>query len=131
MSDQLFIKGHFGGEFRDFAHASQIYRTACEESGEGASTFPTGYIARRVNVPGRGPFEFYAFISYNGRVWDSYRNELLYCPASAGQDEGMPGVFNAGRESVWGRKCDNPHPTGSVQHTVFERGAEFARSCYA
>ena len=129
MTDQLFIKGHFGGEIADFAEASATYRRVCEESGEGASSFPTGHIVRRVSVPGKGPFDYYATVSYNGRVWCSYRGSLLYCPGSAGQDEGRPDIFNNGRESVWGSFGPNPHQAGSVEHTVFERGAEFARSC--
>lgn len=110
-----------------YADASRIYSHCQEISGEGASTFPEGSL-----IDGNG--KRIARVSYNGRIWEIAEDKplgggaLVYCPASAGTDEGRPDIFNAGRESVWGRKCANPHAEGTVEHTVFERGAALARS---
>lgn len=116
----LTIPRRLTAEVETYRDAADLYRKFRDDSGEGASTFPHGTIrAGRLTV---------ATVSYNGRVWEG--EQLVYCPGSAGQDEGRPDIFNNGRESEWGSFGPNPHPAGSVEHTVFERGAEFARSCY-
>lgn len=117
----LTIHGRLTQDVADFAEASAAYQQARDLSGEGGSTFPFGTIER--------DGEQVARVSYNGRVWEGDR--LVYCPGSVGKDEGRPDVFNAGLESVWGRKCGNPHPAGTVEHIVFERGAARARGALA
>lgn len=107
-----------------YAKLSADYLRVQESSGEGASSFPAAPLSRDNKRIGE--------IAYNGRVWltEAGTRTLVYCPASAGIDEGMPAVFNAGRESVWGQKCPNPHATGTTEHEVFERGAAAARAAY-
>lgn len=56
-----------------FAEASRQYRHYVDESGEGASTFPTG----RLQLNGR-TYE----ISYNGRVWEVGGGGEVYTPPS-------------------------------------------------
>ena len=60
-----------------FAEASRQYRHYVEESGEGASTFPTGHL--RLN--GR-TYE----ISYNGRVWEIGGGGMVYAPEEDVED---------------------------------------------
>lgn len=129
MTLTLVIGRRSSPKVADFAEASAVYRAACEASGEGASTFPEGAIFDGDDKLAR--------VSYNGRVWFLDRDKpngggrLVYCPSSAGKDEGKPDIFNQGRESVWGRKVPNPYSPGTVEHEVFERGAEYARGSYA
>jgi hypothetical protein len=55
---------------RDLAEASRAYQAARESSGEGASTFPSGFIhdaSRRI----------IARVSYNGRVWQPDNETLI------------------------------------------------------
>lgn len=117
---RLDIPGRLTVEVADFAEASTAYRDAVEASGEGGSTFPSG------TLTGTGIYR----VSYNGRVWEA-DGVLVYCPGSAPKDEGRPDIYNEGREAVWGRKRDNPYLADTVKHRVFERGAAFARTCYA
>lgn len=109
----------------DYAAASAAYCALQTESGEGGSTFPNGKVTDDGKQIG--------YVSYNGRVWllDETAPRLVYCPGSAGEDEGRPEIFNEGRESVWGRKVPNPYAADTVEHRVFERGAAFARKAHS
>jgi len=128
MTLTLTIHGRLTQDVADFPAASAAYAQARELSGEGNSTFPTGYITSGEQRLAR--------VSYNGRVWaiDADKPDgggnLVYCPGSVGVDEGRPDIFNEGREAVWGRQRENPYAPGTLEHRVFEAGAEFARSCY-
>jgi hypothetical protein len=132
MTMILTIPGRITRSFRegDFAGTSRTYSEARDASGEGASTFPVGIIRDRNDRP-------IARVSFNGRIWrlDPDKPDgggtLIYCPGSADEDEGRPDIYNEGRESVWGRPRPNPHPAGSTEHAVFERGAAMARRCHA
>lgn len=122
----LVIPGRATAQVADYADASRVYLDEQTNSGEGASTFPTALVTDNGKALAR--------VSYNGRVWTSNpdgADRLVYCPASAGVDEGRPDIFNAGRESEWGKRVPNPHTGGSVEHTVFARGAAFALKAYA
>lgn len=107
----------------DYAAASAAYRAEQEASGEGGSTFPNGGLFRDGDTQ-------VGTISYNGRVWEN-DGVLVYCPGSVHEDEGRPDIFNAGRESEWGKNVPNPYEAGTVEHTVFKRGAAFALKAYA
>lgn len=120
----LTIPGRLTVEVADFPAASAAYVEARDASGEGGSTFPIGKL-----VLGLAQWE----VSFNGRIWLRSQlgtSQLIYCPTSAAVDQGRPDIFNAGRESVWGRKCENPHPVGSVEREVFALGVEAARAAY-
>ncbi len=56
-----------------FEEASQVYRRAAYDSGEGASSFPEGYVL----LPDGRKFK----VSFNGRIWDG--DEKVYDPTSS------------------------------------------------
>jgi hypothetical protein len=110
----------------DFAAASAAYAQCRDLSGKGAGAFPEGAVTEGDRTIAR--------VSYNGRVWaldaDKPRGggTLAYCPASAGQDEGHPDVFNEGREACWGKPKENQYPTDSAEWRAFDAGFKFAAS---
>ncbi len=106
----------------NFSEASAVFVKA---RGNRSRSFPDGNL---FNTDGK----HIAKVSFNGRVWslDTLPTTLVYCPGSAHEDEGRPDIFNDGRESVWGRKCENPHAPGTLEARVFDLGATYAKSCY-
>jgi hypothetical protein len=125
----LTIHGRLTCDVADLIAASAAYAQARELSGKGASQFPEGKITEGGQLIAR--------VSYNGRVWavdpakPAGGGNLVYCPGSVGKDEGRPDIFNEGREACWGRRVPNPYPADSIEHEVFNRGFDYARSCYA
>ena len=57
----LAVRGRLQQPVRDLADASAVYGAARDKSGEGASTWPDGFLWRDGERVGR--------VSYNGRVW--------------------------------------------------------------
>lgn len=112
----LTIPGRLSQDVADFAAASAAYAQARDLSGEGGSTFPEGRLDRAgVQI---------ARLSYNARVWVAAPNGLLvYCPASAGRDDGRPDIFDNGRECAFSyREPPADLIPGSLEHRIFHAG---------
>ncbi len=63
----LKIQGRCNVELESVEDAVEFYNEERDSSGEGASTFPQGYI--HLHVKGKVDPIPYKMISYNGRVW--------------------------------------------------------------